>query len=140
MRGASALDRLLAEFPDARFRVFIVWEPVLKTDVAAPLTRVLALLGDRRVAQYWDPNRVISEDLVRSANSDPARYGLDEAFPPGYVAWDLVVVFARSAHWDDNLPVPVYYGGPVTSSIDEARIAVKNALAEVTPASDVMPP
>jgi thiol-disulfide isomerase/thioredoxin len=112
VRGASALDRLLAEFPNADLSVIAVWEPVLKTDIAAPLTRVLGLLGDRRVAQYWDPGRVVSEDLIRSSNSDPARYGLNEALPPGFVVWDAVLVFARSAHWDHNLPVPVYYGGP----------------------------
>jgi hypothetical protein len=140
VRGAFALDRLLAEFEEAGLRVLIVWEPVLKTDIAAPLTGVLSLLGDRRVAQYWDPNRVISEDLIRSANSDPAQYGLDEAFPPEYVAWDVVVVFAKSAHWGHNFPAPVYYGGPVTSSIDATRIAVKNALADETSASKVVTP
>ena len=79
MRGASALDELLDEFPEARVRVQVVWEPVLKTDIAAPLTRVLGLLDDERVVQYWDPDRVISTELVRSVNETPARYGRDAA-------------------------------------------------------------
>lgn len=140
MRGASALDRLLAEFPEADLSVLIIWDPVLKSDISAPLTQVLGLLGDRRVKQFWDPDRVVSADLVRSASTDPAHYGFDEALPPEFVAWDVVAVFAKSAHWEHDLPVPVYYGGPVRDSIDGSRIAIANALADAGPASKVVPP
>jgi hypothetical protein len=124
VRGASALDALLAEFPDARLRVQVVWEPVLKTDIAAPLTSVLGLIKDRRVRQYWDPGRIVSADLVRTFNQNPARYGRDEDLPPGFVAWDLVAVFAKDAHWERDLPVPVQYDGPVVHAIDATRTAI----------------
>jgi hypothetical protein len=130
VRGASALDRLLAEFPQGKLRVLVVWEPVLASDVAAPLTGVLARLSDRRVTQYWDPGRVISADLVRSVNEAPARYGFEAALPPGFVSWDVVAVFARSARWERDVPVPVHYGGPVVQSIDATRKAIAEALAE----------
>ena len=129
MRGASALDRLLAEFPEAHLRVQVVWEPVLKSDLAAPLTPILGLLQDRRVTQYWDPKRVISADLVRSVNEDPARYRIEGKLPPGFVSWDVVAVFSRSAHWERDLPVPVYYGGPVVRAIDATRRAITAELA-----------
>lgn len=129
MRGASALDQLLAEFPEARLRALVVWEPVLRSDIAAPLTLVLGLPKDRRVTQYWDPTRLISTDLVRSVNEDPARYGREGPLPPGYVAWDVVAVFAKSAHWEGDLPAPLHYDGPVVHSIDETRKAIIDALA-----------
>lgn len=129
MRGASALDQLLAEFPEAHLRVLVVWEPVLKSDIAAPLTRVLGLLDDRRVTQYWDPGRVISADFVRSVNEAPARYGREEDLPPGFVAWDVVAVFSNSAQWDRDLPAPVHYDGPVVHVIDATRKAIADALA-----------
>jgi hypothetical protein len=129
VRGASALDRLLAEYPEAPIRVLVVWEPVLKTDVAAPMSRVLRLLDDKRVAQYWDPTHVISKDLVRSVNDDPARYGRRDALPPEFVAWDVVAVFADSARWDRNVPVPSYYGGPVVNVINETRKALAEQLS-----------
>jgi hypothetical protein len=134
VRGASALDRLLADFPHARIRVQVVWEPVLESDIAAPATRVLGLLGDRRVSQYWDPDQVVSADLVRSVNEDLARYRREEKFPPSFVAWDFVAVFAKSAHWERDLPVPVYYGGPVVEAIDATRtsLAVELAAAPAT--------
>lgn len=107
----------------------VVWEPVLKTDVAPPLTGILRLLKDRRVVQYWDPQLVLSADLVRAANEDPARYGLEEPFPPDFVAWDMVAVFGKSARWAGNLPVPTYYGGPVVRVIEETRKALSAELA-----------
>jgi hypothetical protein len=123
---------LLAESPEAPLSVLVVWEPVLKSDIAPPLTRVLGLLQDRRVKQYWDPGRVVSADFVRSVNEAPARYGFDGALPPDFVAWDLVAVFAPAARWDPDLPVPSYSGGPVVGSIDAARIAIRDVVAEAT--------
>ena len=135
MRGASALNRLLAEFPDAHVRVQVVWEPVLKSDIAAPFSRVLGLLHDRRVRQYWDPQRVISVDLVRSVNDDPARYRREDKLPPSFISWDVVAVFAKSAHWDRDLPVPVYYGGPVVESIEATRKAIADELTSAATGS-----
>lgn len=129
MRGASALDRLLAESPQARIRVLVVWEPVLKTDIAPPLSGVLASFADRRVTQYWDPGRVVSADMVRSVNETPVRYGFAEPLPPGFVSWDVVAVFAPSAHWERDVPVPRYFDGPVVKAIDATRKAIAEALA-----------
>ena len=111
-----------------------MWEPVLRSDIAAPLTQVLGLLEDRRVTQYWDPNRVVSADLVRAVNEAPARYGREDKLPPGFVSWDVVAVFAESSHWERDLPVPVYYGGPVVDAIDATRKAITDELA-AAPAS-----
>lgn len=129
MRGASAVDDLLEQLPDAPLRVHVVWEPVLRTDIAPPTNRVLGLLDDRRVIQYWDPDLVVSADMVRSANENPSRYGLEEAFPPGFVAWDLMAVFGKSARWDKDLPPPAYYEGPVVQAIDGAREAILKELS-----------
>ena len=121
MRGGSALDRLLAAFPDAKLRIQVVWEPVLRTNIAAPTSRVLALIDDPRVTQYWDPARIVSADIVRAVNADPVRYGFHEPLPPGFIAWDVVAVFGRSELWERDLPPPAYYGGPVVDAIDDAR-------------------
>ena len=131
MRGASALDALLAEFPEAKLRVQVVWEPVLKSDIAAPLSRVLGLLQDRRVTQYWDPGRVVSSDLIRSVNEEPKRYGREDRLPPGFIAWDVVAVFAKSARWERDLPTPVHYEGPVVQAIGLTRQAIAEQLAAI---------
>ena len=132
MRGASALDALLAEFPNAKLRVQVVWEPVLKTDIGAPLSRVLELLRDRRVTQYWDPGLVISSDLIRSVNENPKKYGREEPLPPDFIAWDVVAVFGTSAQWERDLPTPAQYDGPVVHAIDSTRRAIAEQLAPAT--------
>ena len=124
MRGASALGGLLGEFPDVPIQVRVVWEPVLKTDIAPPLDGGLGLLPDKRVAQYWDPARMLSADLVRSVNEDPQRYGREDRLPPGFVSWDVVAVFGLSALWGRDLPSPVQYGGPVVREIGRVRTAI----------------
>jgi hypothetical protein len=129
VRGASALDGLLAEFPDAALHVQVVWEPVLATDVAPPLTRVLGLVDDRRVKQYWDADRVLSADLVRAVNEEPARYGFEGRLPEDFIAWDVIAVFGASANWTSNVPVPAYYGGPVVDVAGESRSAIREQLA-----------
>jgi len=129
VRGASALNELLAEFPDDQLRVQAVWEPVLTTDFAAPVTQVLGLLDDPRVTQYWDPEQIVSADIVRAVNEDHARYGVKEKLPPGFVAWDVVAVFPSSARWEHDLPQPTYYAGPVAYEIEGTRKALADALA-----------
>jgi hypothetical protein len=135
VRGASALDELLAEFPDAKLRVQVVWEPVLKTDIGAPVSRVLGQLEDRRVTQYWDPRRVISSDFIRSVNENPKNYGREEQLPPDFIAWDVVAVFGKSAHWERDLPTPAHYDGPVVHAIDSTRQAIAEQLAPATSTS-----
>jgi len=119
---------VIAEFPDAPLRVIVVWEPVLASDITAPMTSVLGLLPDRRVVQYWDPGRIVSADIVRAVNENPARYGFAEPLPPDFIAWDVVAVFSKSARWNGNLPVPTYYGGPVRDAGDGTRNAIADDL------------
>src|SRR5262245_40715216 len=128
MRGASALEELLAGFPDAPVRLHVVWLPALKTDFAPPLNKVLGLIDDPRAVQYWDPKRIVSADIVRAVNEGAARYGFEEELPPDFIVWDVVAVFDGSARWERDLPPPAYYGGPVIVSIEEARKAVAQQL------------
>lgn len=109
-------------------RVFVVWEPVLKTDIAPPLASALGLIKDRRVAQYWDSGRALSNDLVRSVNASLDSYGLEEPLPEGFIAWDVVAVFKPGDRWEGDVPVPEYYGGPVVNVIEPAREAIVRAL------------
>ncbi|HKY32394.1 MAG TPA: hypothetical protein VJV23_07660 [Candidatus Polarisedimenticolia bacterium] len=128
MRGASALDELLDAFPRARIRAHVVWEPVLATDFAPPMSSVLKLVDDPRAVQYWDPDRIVSEDIVRAVSEHPQRYGFDEPLPPGFVVWDVVALFDGAARWEHDLPAPLRYGGPVVDVIEETRSAMQRAL------------
>ena len=133
--GSRVLRRAAAVGPTRAMpaRKVVNGRTVLKSDIAAPVNGVLALLTDRRVTQYWDPGRVISADLVRCVNETPARYGFEEALPPGFIAWDVVAVFPKSAQWERDLPVPARYDGPVVGAIDVTRTTIAELL-KATPA------
>lgn len=132
VRGVSALNDLLAEFPDAPLRVYVVWQPVLKTDIAPPLSRVMGLIPDPRAAQFWDPGRALSAEIVRNVNAEPGRFGFDEPLPADFVVWDAVAVFDRAAVWDRSFPAPAYHGGPVAEVIGDTRLALAREMGTGT--------
>jgi len=120
VRGASALQKVLDDHASAPLRVLVVWEPVIATDVGPPISRVLRLIHDTRAIQYWDAKRVLSTDIVRSVRADPSRYSPPQEIPGDFILWDTAILFSKGARWDENLPVPAYYGGPVADVIAEA--------------------
>ena len=71
VRGASAVQSLLDRIDRPDLRVFVVWEPVIVTDIGPPLTRVLALVRDRRAVQFWDPTHAVSRSM-KAAGRIPA--------------------------------------------------------------------
>ena len=71
----------------------------------------------------------MSSDMVRAVTEEPSRYSREDKLPPGFIAWDMVAVFSSSASWQDNLPVPTHYGGPVVNAIAETRQAIGDELS-----------
>ena len=97
LRGASAIQTLLESRPDLDVRVFVIWEPVIVTDIAPPTSGTLARIPDARVAQFWDEGRVVSAEIVRSVRADPARYGLADELDDDTIVWDTVVLIPPAA-------------------------------------------
>jgi len=118
LQGASALERQLEQQRDQRIRVFVIWEPVLPTDLAAPSTMTLKRLSDLRVSQYWDKEHLVSKSLGEQNGSS--------------VVWDYVGVYTQRKLWDQSPPKPVYSSVPVVRAIDGTREAVQKLLHEST--------
>ena len=116
MQGASALEKLLDEQRDTRIRVFVIWEPVLPTDLGSPSTRTLARLSDLRASQYWDKEHLVSRLLGERDGSS--------------VVWDYVAVYQPGKLWDQAPPEPAYSNVPVIHGIDGTREAVQKLLQE----------
>jgi len=130
VRGASALQEALTEKAKLPLRVFVVWEPVLVTDIAPPTTRTLGLIHDSRAAQYWDRERVLSEDIVRALRADPSRYPVGdelEKVDEETIVWDFIALFPRGVLWERDIPVPVFHGFPVVRSIAGLRQGLASA-------------
>ena len=116
MRGASALESLLETQTDSHLRVFVIWEPVLATDLAAPSTITLRRMHDLRVQQYWDRDRVLS-------------HSMGERDRPS-VVWDYVAVYKPEQLWADAPPQPEFKGRPVVRFIDGTRKALQTIYSQ----------
>ncbi len=123
MRGASALQQVLERDSTARVRAFVVWEPILLTDLGPPGTSVLDEIRDRRVIQYWDPGLLVSREVVRLWRSR----GGEQSVPAGTKAWDWVLVFPPGTRWEEILPAPSYEVGPVWVKTPQLRREILGA-------------
>ena len=107
------MERLLEQHPQQKVRVFAVWEPILPTDWSPPTTSALGRLSDRRVVQFWDKDHVLTKIMAESR--DP-KSGPDCCVRKG-VLWDLIAVYPAGAIWDQSLPAPVLFNGPVVRAV-----------------------
>ncbi len=97
-----------------KIRVFVIWEPVLPTDLAAPSTMTLRRIFDTRAAQYWDKEHLVSKSIGETDG----------------VVWDYVAVYPLGKLWDQSPPEPTFSNAPVIDAIEQTREAVKKLLAE----------
>ena len=109
---------MLREINSKDVRVFVVWEPVLATDLAAPSTAALARIPDLRATQYWDRGRALSPLLGEHNRST--------------VVWDHVAVYAPGTLWQETLPKPVYSDNPVLDVISGAKDSIQRLLTSGT--------
>jgi hypothetical protein len=112
--------------------VFVVWEPILLTDIVRPTTRVLARVADARAAQVWDPRQVIAKYLKQSAAAPQMK---PECCDNEGIWWDLIAVYAPGAVWEERIPAAAFLNGPVIRVAGQAsdvigRLAGRGATAE----------
>ena len=113
LRGASAVQRLLARNPSVPLRVLVVWEPVIFSDIAPPTNFALARITDSRAVQFWDHGLTLSRAIRGGASDDD-----------GVIVWDYVAVFPAGARWEAAPPDPLFSGGTVVDVIDEVERVV----------------
>ena len=109
--------------------MLVVWEPVIRTDIAPPTNGTLARIADARAIQYGDHDRTFSAYLTGVARANPgwvrpqdrARLGRED-----FVAWDVALVFPAGSRWEATLPAPSFYGGPIIDELDRLRAAIRS--------------
>ena len=94
--------------------MFVIWEPVLPTDLAAPSTMTLKRIDDSRAAQYWDKDHMVSKSIVETDG----------------VIWDYLAVYEPGTVWDKAPPEPAYSNVPVVHVINETGEAIQKLLQE----------
>ncbi|HEV8336178.1 MAG TPA: hypothetical protein VGR67_07180 [Candidatus Polarisedimenticolia bacterium] len=124
MRGASALQDVLGQVKEKDVRVFVVWEPVIVSDVAPPINRVLSRIPDPRVTQYYDKSRLLSSLLVKNARENKGFLLHGEELDADAVIWDCVFAFPPGARWEEDPPRPSFSGCTVVEAADALRAAL----------------
>jgi hypothetical protein len=109
LQGASAFQRLIDEQREGKIRVFVIWEPILPTDLAAPSTMTLKRIADTRASQYWDKEHLVSKSIGETDG----------------VVWDYVAVYAHGKLWEKGPPEPTYSKAPVIHAIEGTREAIQ---------------
>jgi hypothetical protein len=107
--------------PELKLQVLVVWMPVVATDIAPPTRRVMALLSDSRVRQFWDERHLVSKSFIRAATVSPGWLKPEdrELREGDRVVWDFVALFFPGSRWDESLPSPEFYGYPVVDAVAE---------------------
>jgi hypothetical protein len=107
-------EQILERFPDAELAVYVVWLPVLPSDERFGVADVLV---DERVRQFWDNDRLVSDEVGRLAGSSEG------------LAWDVYLVFGPDATWNRRLPAPLGTGAPVVVQIEALATLLRPYLA-----------
>ncbi len=108
---------MLDKVKGADLRVYAVWVPILRTDIRLAVSRSTARLPDERVDQFWDAGGELPRAYSRVL-------GLPDARP----AWDVYLVFDRTARWDAEPPAPAQWMhqlgvAPAAQHLDADRLA-----------------
>jgi hypothetical protein len=115
---------VLQEHVPAGVRVFTVWQPMLPTDLAPPITAVLGRVSDRRAQQYWDPDHLVARQMA--ADARPPQPAPDCCERSG-ILWDLAAVYPKGAMWTDRMPTATLFNGSVIDVEETLAAAVKDA-------------
>ena len=111
----------MASRPEAGVRVFAIWEPILATDLAPPLSSVLRRIPDVRTRQFWDPGHVLSAQMKKDAR--PPQPAPDCCERSGHL-WDLGAVYPAGATWTDRMPPATVFTGPVVDLTEPLTAAL----------------
>ena len=112
---------MLSRRPDAKVRVFAVWEPILITDWSRPGRGVLSRLSDPRATQFWDSGHLVAAQLARDARVPQPE---PECCTRNGILWDLAAVYAPDAVWTDAMPPALLFNGAVVRVEDELDAAI----------------
>jgi hypothetical protein len=101
--------------------VFVIWEPVLPTDWAAPSASVLSRLHDARAVQFWDQRRLLSDRLGGPSHRPRGDHVDDIGFAMRKAIWDFVAIYPSGS---DR---PSLTGAPVVNVMDAVRAELAKA-------------
>ena len=117
MQGVSATADILRNTPNPKVKVFVIWEPIIFSDLTLPTDSVLRRITDARAAQFYDSQHLVSKAL-RAEMLAHGVAGQDYFVKDEYV-WDAVAVYPQGVRWESGTgPKPDFVGAPVVRVSD----------------------
>jgi hypothetical protein len=99
--------------------VYVVWEPILRTDDERGARKATRIFRDERVRNYWTDKTDLGKAFQKPL-------GL-EAVP----AWDVYLVYPPGVTWDgDSPPAPVLFQHQLRGRLPDAQLLDGPSLAE----------
>ena len=112
MQGVSATADILRNAPNAKVKVFVIWEPIVFSDLVVPSDSVLRRIADSRAAQYYDSKHLVSKALQGQMLAHGVT-GQDYYVKDEYV-WDAAAVYPPGVRWEIAAGAkPDFVGAPV---------------------------
>jgi hypothetical protein len=109
--------------------VIVVWMPMVETDSEAAAVKASAMFTDRRVTQFYDPERVVGLDYSKGVFANCLRDVLsvlpkedelrtmveqwNELAPEHRALWDAVLFFPPGVEWTGAAPAPTRWAKQV---------------------------
>jgi hypothetical protein len=115
-------------------KVFVVWEKVLSSDTDAPIEETRARISDPRAAQYWDPDRLVSNQAQGVLSKDDRPMVGKPSLARGPIVWDYAAVYPPGVRWEQQFPLPAFQGAPVVKVTRELADSLRATLAGAAPA------
>jgi len=101
-------SNILEKYPASDVRVYVVWFNMMPGDSRALVDR--KVLNDHRVANYYDPNRVVGSWFAEHSGGSG-------------IVWDAYFLYGANASWTDEPGPLVSSDGPVIGSSEELAAA-----------------
>jgi hypothetical protein len=96
IRGYSEMQSILKNAQDNRIRAYFVWLPVMRSDDRESALERSKEFTDQRLSHYWD-----GDGLTGKA--------WDGVLKTGQLAWDVYLLYAPSASWEQTPPAPTFW-------------------------------
>jgi hypothetical protein len=103
--------------------VWVVWEPVTTAAVPPP-PDWLAIVSDPRVHQLWDPDHLLSTEILRAERahpgSPPTAHLRTDGQPDG-ILYDTILLYDEGTRWQGTLPAPTWLDGGLVAVLPALR-------------------
>jgi hypothetical protein len=125
LQGASEIeDTVLKKVSEDDVRVYAVWLPILKTDTAERVAQAMRRLSDSRVLHFWDGRAEFADKYSRVLRLEAdlqgwtmgsifsrlvAAYNCSLQYRGPSPAWDVYLLFGRTAQWEGEPPAPDFW-------------------------------